>query len=177
MVLADLGTLGNGGRNMMLRNKFIAGLLCAGVAACGADDTDSQKSDDTGAHKLDEQGNAKADAWDYRNDPEGLARFATEEHLEYTLDKLPKKALLRNAAWTDTYWPTYQDSTNVQWQGQGTLSPMQKYDAAFNGWQIPANFAELRPYNPARCEDGFQPGSRATVTDQSTRRPTPPAPP
>lgn len=143
---------------MKLRHTILAGIACTGLAACGAEDT---TDNGTGTEqpavdsKLDQNGNPKADAWDARNDPDRLAQFASIENLQKNLFELPTKAYLATAAWTDTYWPTYRDSTNVQWQGKGTLSPLQKYDAAFNEWMVPANFTELRAYDPRNCTDGF----------------------
>lgn len=85
----------------------------------------------------------KADAWDYTNDPARLAR-----NLVYTLADLPRTGKLESpvwkdrypsavgkapVAWADTYWPSIEGSTNVRWQGPDTKSPLEKYDAAFNG--------------------------------------------
>jgi hypothetical protein len=87
-------------------------------------------------------GEGKSDAWDDVNDPDAMA-----QHLEYHLDKLPKKgtrekpvwasqypeAVGKSATvWADTYWPASEGSHNARWQGATVKSPLEKYDAAFN---------------------------------------------
>ena len=89
----------------------------------------------------------KADEWNWSNDP---ARFQID--FEYTLAKLPGKGEAESIPWPDTYWPTYKDSTNHRWQGEQTLSPLEKYDLAFNSWSQPEGFMELRPF--AGCYSG-----------------------
>lgn len=84
----------------------------------------------------------KGDAWDYANDPARLA-----QRLNYRLAELPKVGKLDKPvwaarypqavgrvplAWSDTYWPSAQLSTNIRWVGRTTKSPLEKYDAAFN---------------------------------------------
>jgi hypothetical protein len=85
----------------------------------------------------------KQDAWDYRHDPAKIA-----SNLQYRLSMLPKNGKLDKPvwadrfpdavgkapiAWSDTYWPSAQLSSNVRWQGPSQKSPLEKYDAAFNG--------------------------------------------
>src|SRR5512143_1203300 len=85
----------------------------------------------------------KADGWDSQNDPRYFA-----SHLEYKLAPLPKQGKLTTpvwkdkypeavgkaaTAWADTYWPTSEGSHNARWQGPSIKSPLEKYDAAFNG--------------------------------------------
>lgn len=89
--------------------------------------------DDTGVEA------AKGDAWNSTSDP---SRFAQD--LEYRLSELPMAGQSERVAWSSTYWPTYEDSTNVRWQGQDSLSPLEKYDAAFNSWD-PTAVDGLRP--------------------------------
>ncbi len=96
----------------------------------------------------------KADAWTPINDPDRFARFVNDE-LERTLEDLPLEGVASRKAWPASYWPTYEDSTNFRWQGAGTLSPLEKYDLVYNGWQPPEGFDSLRPYDPQHCEDGF----------------------
>ncbi|MGE0549822.1 MAG: hypothetical protein AB7O24_18355 [Kofleriaceae bacterium] len=88
-------------------------------------------------------GDGKSDGFDYKNDPERMS-----QNLNYRLDELPRNGKLTSpvwkdkfpeavgkvpVAWTDTYWPTYQGSHNARWLGPTVKSPMEKYDAAFNG--------------------------------------------
>lgn len=89
----------------------------------------------------------KSDAWNSINDP---GRWAY--NLEYRYAELPESGRSERVAWASTYWPTYQDSSNVRWQGSDELSPMEKYDKAFNGWEPPANFMELRPLKSCGAE-------------------------
>ena len=116
------------------------------VVGCGeADIVDESEARPDGAGK-DLAG--KADQWNHSNDPE---RFQTE--LNYRLSELPTEGKSEHIPWPATYWPTYEDSTNVRWQGDGTLSPVQKYDNAFNGWEVPEGFLELEPYESSNCND------------------------
>jgi len=113
--------------------------------------------------KPDEQGTAaekmvewKFDAWNYRNNPDGLRVEMTK-----TLADLPMDGQSETPAWPDTYWPTYKDSTNARWQNTNDflsdLSPMEKYDAAFHGWD-PNSVRDLKPFDGADCTaDAFDP--------------------
>lgn len=114
------------------------------VTACGADGaadqaTCTQPGDIDCSSDVPGTGN-KSDAWNYVNDP---ARFA--RNLVYRIDDLPKEGRAARQPWASTYWPTYQDATNVRWQGAETLSPLEKYDLAFNGWKPADDFMSLRP--------------------------------
>ena len=91
----------------------------------------------------------KADAWDRLNSPERFARFL-DEKLVYHLAELPLAGKANKMPWPASYWPTYQDSTNARWDGADSLSPMEKYDLAFNEWVIPPGFDELVPLD-ASC--------------------------
>ena len=87
-------------------------------------------------------GDGKGDAWNDSNNP---VRFASR--MEYRLASLPRTGKLDKpvwrdrypqavgkapVAWSDTYWPSYELSTNNRWLGRTTKSPLEKYDAAFN---------------------------------------------
>lgn len=84
------------------------------------------------------------DAWAFSNDP---TRFRVP--LETKVEKLAREGKADPRPWADTYWPTYQDGVNVRWQKTGDflrdLSPAEKFDAAFNGWD-PETVRGLRPY-------------------------------
>jgi len=84
----------------------------------------------------------KVDGFGGANDPERMA-----QRMNYRLAELPKKGRRETPvwkdqypeavgvaapAWADTYWPTYEGSHNARWQGDSILSPVEKYDAAFN---------------------------------------------
>jgi hypothetical protein len=85
----------------------------------------------------------KADGFDNKNDPAAMS-----QHLNYKLSELPKKGWRNTPAWkttfpeavgksetiwADTYWPSSEGSHNARWQGASVKSPLEKYDAAFNG--------------------------------------------
>jgi hypothetical protein len=86
----------------------------------------------------------RAEAIDWVNDP---ARFGLP--LEKRVDRLESRGTAKRRPWADTYWPTYQDGVNHRWQDTGVfendLSPAEKYDAAFNGWD-PKSVKGLRPF-------------------------------
>jgi hypothetical protein len=90
----------------------------------------------------------KAEAWNSTNNP---SRFQVQ--LSYKLAELPKTGAAERTPWPDTYWPTYMDSTNHRWQGPTTLSPLEKYDQAFNNWSPSADFMKLRPFDPNACSE------------------------
>ncbi|MFT7622444.1 MAG: subtilisin-like proprotein convertase family protein [Myxococcota bacterium] len=90
----------------------------------------------------------KADHWNAGNNPD---RFQVE--LNYVLDELPKAGVSEHTPWPATYWPTYEDGINVRWQGKQVLSPAEKYDQAFNGWEPPADFMSKAPYSSENCKD------------------------
>ena len=47
----------------------------------------------------------------------------------------------------------YENSINVRWK-DGEMSPAEKYDMAFNGWEPPEGFMDLKPYkNGSNCAD------------------------
>ncbi|KAL3660852.1 hypothetical protein V7S43_014254 [Phytophthora oleae] len=56
------------------------------------------------------------------------AYFGTK--MEMTLKDLPTVGVHTPSPWAGPYWPTYQDSINVQWS-QGEPSPAEKYATAF----------------------------------------------
>jgi subtilisin-like proprotein convertase family protein len=125
--------------------------MISGCAATTDPETTVGKPDETGdaAEKL---ANGKADAWNSRNNPNGL-----RIQMNRTLADLPMTGATETPAWPDTYWPTYRDSTNARWQETGSylddLSPMEKYDAAFNGWD-PNTVRDLRPFDASDCSEG-----------------------
>jgi hypothetical protein len=89
----------------------------------------------------------KADAWNWRNDP---ARFRTE--LSYEFSKFPLEGK-SPTPWAASYWPVYKDSINDRWQGEDVLSPAEKYDVAFHGWEATEDFMKLRPFNSDTCAE------------------------
>jgi subtilisin-like proprotein convertase family protein len=117
---------------------FACALLVAAFACVAQEDRAANPKPD----------DEKADRWNYRNNPERL-----NVDLNYKLDELPTSGRSEHIPWPATYWPTYEDSTNVRWGGDEQLSPVEKYDLAFNSWEPDARFFELKPYNSSRCDD------------------------
>ena len=110
------------------------------IISCGRFQPQSQKPAVSGK-------DGKSDAWDYRNDPDRL-----NMSLNYKLGELPKRGESEKTPWPGDYWATYKDSTNHRWQ-RGELSPLEKYDMAFNDWRPSESFMSLEPFNPATCND------------------------
>jgi subtilisin-like proprotein convertase family protein len=133
----------------------VAGLLGFSGCVAGAEGEDIALPGDIDDHQPAPGADGKTDAWDYRNDPQRLAR----QGLQYQLEMLPRSGRAEQMPWTSTYWPTYEDSTNHRWLGRDRLSPVELYDRAFNGWTPPEGFMTLRPmtecggeYDPAYYE-------------------------
>jgi subtilisin-like proprotein convertase family protein len=130
----------------MLNRKLIIGTLVAATTfvfvGCSAEVIDEGAVRPEANAKVLSQ---KADEWNNSNNPD---RFHVE--LEYRLDELPKEGRSEHTPWPDTYWPTYQDSYNARWQGADTLSPAEKYDVAFNGWES-SRVDGLRPMKSGKC--------------------------
>ena len=82
--------------------------------------------------------------WNDANDPTGFRNIS----LQYNIDSLPMSGRAEKDIWPSTYWATKEDSINVRW-ADGELSPAEKYDRAFNGWEPEEGFMALRPYKEA----------------------------
>lgn len=89
------------------------------------------------------------DAWDYANRPETF-----DLPLTRSLEALPLQGEAKTIPWTETYWPSMDDSMNARWQGVSMLSPLEKYDMAFNGWRPSSRFFQLRPLTRENCASG-----------------------
>ena len=85
--------------------------------------------------------------------PENPQDFASEldKSVLTELSRLPLVGEASSGAWSALPWSGLQDSTNARWL-DGELSPMQKYDAAYNEWGNTKNFMELKAFNPERCD-------------------------
>ncbi|RLB65379.1 MAG: hypothetical protein DRI90_02185 [Deltaproteobacteria bacterium] len=131
------------------KTGFHVGALLIATAVLGSGCVTDLDESDTESGKPDSDGkivDGKADAWNSTNNP---SRFRVE--FDYELANLPMSGAAEVTPWPDTYWPTYKDSTNQRWQGTDVMSPLEKYDAAFNGWEPGEGFMELRPFNPGNC--------------------------
>ena len=117
-----------------------AAVGCAAPAGTGSDGTreDHHVRLPGDIDDLPGDGSGKDDAWNWANDP---ARLATS--FNYRIDELPTSGTTEHEVWAASYWPTYQGSTNHRWLGPTVLSPVEKYDAAFNGWTPTDEHADL----------------------------------
>ena len=138
---------------MKLRDTLLAGALAFAANACGTEEEINVEENSTVEAETIGKGTGKEDAWDYRNNPERLTNFVNK-NLEYNIAELPKSGEAANKPWPASYWPTWEDSTNHRWR-EGELSPMEKFDLAFNDWELPSGFMELRPYDASNCAAGF----------------------
>ena len=139
---------------MKLRETLVVGALAFGFSACGgAEEEEPIVTSPTGESEGIGKGTGKEDAWDYRNDPTRLADFVNK-NLKYQIEALPKSGEAANKPWPASYWPTYMDSSNHRWRGADELSPLEKYDVAYNGWDA-SEVSSLRPFDPNNCEAGF----------------------
>ncbi|MBM4397277.1 MAG: proprotein convertase P-domain-containing protein [Deltaproteobacteria bacterium] len=131
-----------------LAAAFVAGVGCESAGPAG----DGAAVQDPPA----EQAVVGREKWNSTNSPTVFSNT-----LEYQFSKLPKEGRADNQPWPDTYWPTYEDSINVRWQlgssGEAVtrdkLSPAEKYDLAFNGWNPDDAFLKLKPYSSSNCAD------------------------
>ena len=127
-------------------------VACGGPVGNGPNGPNASQATPDGNEK-DRNLEGKGDAWNWLNSPD---RFRTE--LNYNWEELKSEApegYTENEVWPDTYWPTYEDSINARWQGEDTLSPVEKYDKAFNDWEPEGGFEEfmsLQPYDTDTCE-------------------------
>ncbi len=89
---------------------------------------------------------AKCDSMYPSNDPSSWGA------MEYNWEELNKPELAHGASeivpWPDTYWPMTEDGYNQRWLGSSTLSPVEKYDKAFNNWVPESGFETYLTYKP-----------------------------
>ncbi len=161
---------------------FAAGLVAAAFYGCGAGENEGPVSCDSlpdGKIKqacIDKSA-PKADRWDSQNDPQLFG-----VNLDYQLANLPRQGRIEQMAWPSTYWPTYEDSVNVRWQGQSSRSPIEKYDMAFNDWTPPADFDTLVPFKDCvnkydkEYYDELGPAAPAAAVKRSQAAPRWPSP-
>jgi len=114
---------------MLRRDLGLAALsLVLVLGACG-DDSGSDltpKPEDEGKVV-----DGKTDAWNPTNNPN---RFRLDFKYKWEELKTYEQGEAAQTPWPSDYWATYEDSTNVRYHGLNTLSPMEKYDKAFNDW-------------------------------------------
>lgn len=127
----------------MNRLSFLTVVVFAAVGMTTIGCADSQQT----SSSSDQYPAGKGDRWNEQNDP---SRFQKKLVREYW--KLPKKGEVQKSVWPGGYWPTKEGGINHRWQGEDTLSPVEKYDKAFNGWTPGENFDQLKPYDSDTCE-------------------------
>jgi hypothetical protein len=66
------------------------------------------------------------EAWGSSDSPSLL-----DPNFNYTFAQLPTTGKAAKTPWAGSYWPTYQDSINMRWAGQGSQSAAKKYELAF----------------------------------------------
>ena len=117
------------------------------ATACGTATEPEQPTDPPTQDGVEKPSDARADAWNWRNNPRG---FRTE--LSYVFDDLPLEGASSRIGWAASYWPYYQDGINYRWQGDDVLSPAEKYDKAFHNWEPEDGFMDLKPWDSWTCE-------------------------
>lgn len=95
-------------------------------------------------------GNVGAPAWAWPTNPEEFAQVL-EESISTELSRLPLSGDALRPSWSAARWTGLADSTNNRWMAD-ELSPVEKYDAAFNGWEETKTFQNLVPFDPVRCD-------------------------
>ncbi|MFH2007039.1 MAG: proprotein convertase P-domain-containing protein [bacterium] len=104
----------------------VAALLAATACVDTSNNNDEGKPEDEGKVV-----DGKTDAWNPTNNPE---RFRL--NFKYNYEELSQygEGWAEQTPWPSDYWSYYEDSTNVRYHGSNVLSPMEKYDQAFNDW-------------------------------------------
>jgi hypothetical protein len=110
-------TLGLGQSALVLSIAF-------GFVGCDSDGTGADPG--LRAHRGAWTSHSSEQVWGERDDP---SLFTAD--LEYGIDALPRTGEVSQIPWAGSYWPVYQDSINVKWDGADSLSPAAKYGAAF----------------------------------------------
>jgi hypothetical protein len=129
----------------MKRHLVSACLFSLPLVAAACSDAGDDGSEDNLPGDIDnasDEDGGKGDEWYYGNDPARLAN-----RLNYRLADLPRQGKLDKpvwkdrfpaavgvapVAWSDTYWPSAELSSNIRWVNASTKSPLEKYDASFN---------------------------------------------
>ncbi len=114
-------------------------LTMLAFAAC----QDSNNNDIDEEGKPEDEGkvvDGKTDAWNQTNNPE---RFRLDLNYNYDELKVYSEGWAAQTPWPSDYWSYYEDSTNVRYHGTNVLSPVEKFDRAFNDWTPSMGFDEF----------------------------------
>jgi len=106
--------------------SWMSALVLTGLEACSSSYDEDRCARDPGSAACQPRPAPEAERIDEFNDP---LRFALD--LERRWSALPARGEARRVPWTGTYWPTYQDSINMRWDGPGSESAAAKYGKAF----------------------------------------------
>jgi hypothetical protein len=72
------------------------------------------------------------ETWNAPNDPAGI-----DPSFEIRVDELPIAGESARKPIPGDYWATYRDSINVRWDGDGSMSPSEKFEKAFGKTGVP----------------------------------------
>ncbi len=113
-------------RFSLVANGILSGMLTLALCACGSGGREDVCVENPNAEGCGNGFAPEAEEINAANNPDifGLG-------LERRFDKLPAAGEAKKIPWPGSYWPTYQDSINVKWEGPGTDSPVAKYQKAF----------------------------------------------
>src|SRR5262245_23594120 len=89
------------------------------VSGCAPESSSTRPEEETGTA-------AQPEPWSERDDP---ALFSLT--LERRAGILPRSGEVVPLPWPGHYWPMWQDSINVRWDGPRSESPAKKYETAF----------------------------------------------
>jgi subtilisin-like proprotein convertase family protein len=127
--------------------KLITVLLATLVLAMAGCDGGGQAA---GEPKPETNGkDQKADQWNYANNPQ---RFGVAFEYAYDALKVHTQGRAAQIPWPSDYWAYTADSTNVRFHGDSILSPVEKYDLAFNGWTPDPALKPVSLYSA--CQEG-----------------------
>jgi subtilisin-like proprotein convertase family protein len=121
--------------------KLVSMVGIAALLAFAACEDGNNNVDDEG--KPEDEGkvvDGKTDAWNQTNNPE---RFRLNLVYSYDELKVHNEGWAEQIPWPSDYWSYYEDSTNVRFHGSNVLSPVEKYDRAFNDWTPSTGFDEF----------------------------------
>ncbi len=84
--------------------------------------------------------------WDTSDNPSIFS-----DDLVYTLSNLPSQGQVTSIPWPGSYWPTYLDSVDYRWAGEGVESPAEKYGKAF---ELTDMSTQVSTYTGILSQDG-----------------------
>jgi hypothetical protein len=108
------------------------GVLAMAASACSSADTSLGGDPEEQLEPEDLEGlDGKAEAWNSQNNPAFV-----DPNFSYFVHQLPVEGNGPVPIPGD-YWATQKDNLNARWEGESSLSPAEKYAAAFNKPDVP----------------------------------------